>query len=400
MINFKARQTISTLSFLIWFFLVFSSTTLADVAYINNSQGHIRHLLGTGMSECHLGKEDTKYFKEASESCFGLSAVWLYSQWLQFVHPEKVGAYNGNWRNTIGDILGTGANCDNIKKFASLVRKLHDSQYTCTFKKEMSKLGDGYKIQREYSITSLLTLDQLKQLLKEDIVREHKLILIHSHNHTTALFKNAGHYYYFDPNYIKDEIRTLSTDRIARSIFKSNNFNHDKSSPLSLEIFSFDEKIPQYPSNKEIFEHINPSLVCDGGCPDGTTGLHQAANLGCNDSVIYFLERGVNPDMIDKHGWTALMHAVRYNQSESVRLLLKKGASPDVIDVEKNWTALMLAVCYNRIEIIQLLLAHKADPRVPRENGITALMLAEYLDYTEIVKLLQKAVYDLRQDEL
>ena len=48
------------------------------------------------------------------------------------------------------------------------------------------------------------------------------------------------------------------------------------------------------------------------------------------------------------------------------------------------------AIQGNSPEIVKILLENKADPNFVNKNGITALILASYLNYPEIVKLLQE----------
>jgi len=228
----------------------------------DQSQEHILTILSEGLPACPLIKEDTDW---NHGYCFGMSSAWLYSKWLQLTHPEK---YQGNWyKYTISDILNNWSDCNNIRKFALLIEKIHNSQVLGTFAKEMNLLDtDGKKIQREYSIASLLTLNQLSQLLDENnLIQEHKLIHIHSHGHATALFKDQGNYYYFDPDSSIEEYKVTSVSEVAKLIFAANSFNPEKPSPLLLQIFSFDGKnqnLP-YPDAQKVLDRINPTLNCE-----------------------------------------------------------------------------------------------------------------------------------------
>lgn len=272
----QKRSTIFILLFATLFSLFCSSSSSATY---DQSQTNISQVLGENPSPtCSLEIADVFYYSFDPGICYGLSAVWLYSKWLQFTYPEKVIAYNGDWyKSTVSDILGFWSDCDNIKKFALLVKKLQKSQYDRTFEKEMNQLDFGKKTQKEYSISSLLTLKQLQQLLKENIIHDHKLVFIYSHNHTTALFKDGDGYYYFNPNSSTGECKVYLIDEVAELIFIANRFDRTKSSPLALEVFSFDKQIQNYPSQREILDRINPSLVSENDYANETTGLHLAA---------------------------------------------------------------------------------------------------------------------------
>lgn len=302
-IIFTQKQSTIFISLFITLFLLFcsSSSFARDSSSVDNqSQENIMRLLGKGTLSCSLTEEDSKGFKDSDGRCFGFSFVWLYSKWLQFKHPEKVSVYNGDWyKSTAEDILSAWSDCGNIKKFALLVKELQNSQHKDIegFKKEMNQLDldtDGKKIWKEYSIASLLTLEQLKQLLRENIIRDHKLIIIYSHIHATALFKHRNDYYYFDPNNLAGERKVFSTDDVARLVFEANKFDSTKPSPLALQVFSCDEETQNYPSQQEILDRINTSLVCESNYADENTGLHLAALTGCLESVRYFLNKGVN----------------------------------------------------------------------------------------------------------
>ena len=79
------------------------------------------------------------------------------------------------------------------------------------------------KLTREYSLASLFTYKQLEQVLKDNtIIQDHKLILVSSHNHSTAIFKDGKDYYYYDPNQHSGEIQTSSLKNIAQFIFQAN----------------------------------------------------------------------------------------------------------------------------------------------------------------------------------
>lgn len=394
------------LSFLVICSLFFSSTSFAvyDQAQTQEQyqdQGSIMQHLVDGKPSCRLSKVDLEEFKKSKGHCFGFSAVWLYSKWLQLADSGKISAtYSYDWyKNTVTDILGTWSNCANITNFASVVKKLHNSQYLRTFEKEMSQLGgeNRKKLQKEYSIASLLTLEQLKQLLKENIIHDHKLIFIHSHNHVTALFKDRDKYYYFDPSC--GEITLSSIDDVAEVIFYSNRFENTKSSPLALEIFSFDEKTTNYLNQQEILERLNPSLVAERNYAGEYTGLHRAAYIGCLESVRYFLNKGVVIDQIDINGRTALMVAAQNGHLEVVQLLLKKGAEINKADKIQGGTALILSAESGHLEIIQLLLEKGAVIDQPDMNGRTALMTAAQNNHLEVVRLLLKKGAEIDKTE-
>lgn len=346
--------------------------------------------LAGGAPSCSISREDAKEFEKLEGHCFGFSAVWLYSKWLQFVHSEKVNAYNSDWyKSTVTDILDAWSDCDNIKKFASLVKKLHNSVYLGTFEKEMNQLDtNGKKLQKEYSIASLFTLEQLEQLLREIVIYDHKLILITSHNHLTALFKDGDNYYYFNSNSATGEYHKAALTDVANLIFLANAFDLKKLSPLALQILSFDEKTPSYPDQQEVLDRIRPSLVAESNYADERTGLHQAAFIGCPKSVRYFLSKGVDINQIDTYRATPLWLAAQNGHLEIVQLLIEKGADINAVVDDNHRTALMLAAQNGHLEVLQLLIEKGADINAADSYHWTVLMAATLGGYIDIVKLL------------
>ena len=82
------------------------------------------------------------------------------------------------------------------------------------------------------------------------------------------------------------------------------------------------------------------------------TALHLAASNGMDNSVIYLLSLGVNPNLQDKFGCTALHYAVKKNYTRIIKKLLQKGADKDIKDNKKNQTAVMMAK--NKPEILEI----------------------------------------------
>ncbi|CAL7963874.1 putative Ankyrin [Gammaproteobacteria bacterium] len=396
----KKRPVIFVLLFLTLFSLFSSHVSLADT---NEGQTSVMEHLTTGALLCSLTEEEAKMFKENGGHCFGFSCIWLYSKWLQFVHPEKATKhYNGDWfKSTITDILLNWSNCNDIEKLASLVINFQQSQSLWNeveIEKKTNPLDTaGKKLQKEYSIASLFTLDQLKQLLKEDVIHDHKLVLIVSHNHATALFKDGNNYYYFDPNSHTGEVKTTSTDQVAELIFDANfaeyldtHADPVKPSPLAFRMFSLgEEAVTAYPSQQEILERINPSLnYASSDYADGMTGLYIASENGCLDSVNYFLSKGVDLNLANKNGWTTLRSAASNGNLEIVKALIDKGADLNLADNDDGWTALMFAASNGNLEIVKALIDKGADLNLANKNGWTTLRSAASNGNLKIVKAL------------
>ena len=82
------------------------------------------------------------------------------------------------------------------------------------------------------------------------------------------------------------------------------------------------------------------------------TALHIAAHSGMENSVIYLLSLGINPNLQDKNGYTALHYAVKKNQKRIIKKLLQKGADRNIQENKTKKTPVMMAK--NKPEILEI----------------------------------------------
>ena len=71
--------------------------------------------------------------------------------------------------------------------------------------------------------------------------------------------------------------------------------------------------------------------------------LHLAAYNGMDDSVIFLLSLGLNPNLKDKYGYTALHYAVKRNHIRIIKKLLQKGADRNIKENKTKKTPVMMA---------------------------------------------------------
>jgi len=400
--------------------------------------------------------------------CGGYSALWLRSKWMQiqseledknsqkeslgwlkyitsFVfneEKEKKKRYDYMWfYSTVELIAGwdksrrlSDEEREDFEYFASQVDFL---QHAISYSVDLDRIledENGKKPRKEYSISFLVTLEQLKEIFKTDnFIKDRKLIVVSSPSHITGLFRNGSYYYYFDPNSYTGEIKVFSTDKLAELVFEAMTFQNTREPHfLGFKIYSFDQKIiSEYPPQQKILEKITQEQLSEYGenlfmMPDGEsanrwkwTTLMMAAEQGCLESIRHYLKMGDDPNAQSRKGYTPLVRATQHDRLDVMKLLLENGADPNIKDMggqtpllfavsnksfdavemlleekanpdiqedERRWTVLFVAAKEGALDILKLLLRAGAKPNIVGKNNETALMVAAFLGHLDIVK--------------
>lgn len=113
-------------------------------------------------------------------------------------------------------------------------------------------------------------------------------------------------------------------------------------------------------------------------------------------------EKGLNPNLQDKDGWTVPMMAAEYGQIETLkRISLHPQFDPNLQNNE-GWTVVMLAIKKGHGGIAQEMILHpKFDPNARNKQGGTTSMLAVFFEQHETAqKIVLHPKYDpnLQQD--
>lgn len=125
---------------------------------------------------------------------------------------------------------------------------------------------------------------------------------------------------------------------------------------------------------------------------DGWTPLHLAVFFGAYEAAELLIARGADVNAFSRNGLVNMpIHAAAAGKRTSlVQLLLEKGANPNV-QQRGGWTPLHQAVEHCDAGMIQLLLDHGADPLVTQHQGKDAIHLAEDKQFDNIAALLKGA---------
>ncbi len=112
-----------------------------------------------------------------------------------------------------------------------------------------------------------------------------------------------------------------------------------------------------------------------GVCSGVDSYLHMAAMYGRDEILSFFLNKGFNPNLINKHdGLNPLMLAIQGNHVDAAKLLIDAGTN---INHQNVWgeTALMMAVRRNNVETAGDLLVAGARTDLKNKDGKTVFQV-------------------------
>lgn len=120
----------------------------------------------------------------------------------------------------------------------------------------------------------------------------------------------------------------------------------------------------------------------------GRTPLIEAVIGGQHEATRMLIEADAEVNHFDKAvGYTALMWACSRGDLEAAKLLVQAGANVNARSPEFGWTPLLCAAGVS-LPVVQLLLESGADPSVAKNDGTTAVAVAERAKHPEIAALL------------
>jgi ankyrin repeat protein len=119
----------------------------------------------------------------------------------------------------------------------------------------------------------------------------------------------------------------------------------------------------------------------------GWTPLIHAASAKERGIVKLLLEKGADPNIMNRTGYAALMYAL--DDTDLSKILIAKGADVNIRGAEDDVTPLVKASVEGHYRTVELLLNHKADVNARDRDGKTALHWALKFSHNRVAQLLK-----------
>ena len=124
---------------------------------------------------------------------------------------------------------------------------------------------------------------------------------------------------------------------------------------------------------------------------EGSNSIHIACLYGDIKKIKEFLNSGVNINSKDFSNRTPLMYAAEDGATEILSYLLKNGANINEIDI-RGESALIIALKNHNINAAKFLIESGADLSIINEEDKNALAIAQDIDSTEIIELINNKI--------
>lgn len=124
---------------------------------------------------------------------------------------------------------------------------------------------------------------------------------------------------------------------------------------------------------------------------EGSNSIHIACLYGDIKKIKEFLNSGVNINSKDFSNRTPLMYAAEDGATEILGYLLKNGANINEIDI-RGESALIIALKNHNINAAKFLIESGADLSIINEEDKNALAIAQDIDSTEIIELINNKI--------
>ncbi|QPK62532.1 ankyrin repeat domain-containing protein [Methylomonas sp. LL1] len=108
------------------------------------------------------------------------------------------------------------------------------------------------------------------------------------------------------------------------------------------------------------------------------TALHYASRRNYTKCIDYLIDKGANPNALNRHGQSAIFFAAKSDAWQSIDLLASRGADVDLRDKvdKKFWSPIFYAICKSHAECVSALIKHGAYVNLVDSDGSTPIFYA------------------------
>lgn len=331
--------------------------------------------------------DDQHKTKEIYGHCNGISALWLYFQYLQTQGTNITNQGDKiDWFYATISLILTKIGENNfalidltldeqidIDRFIHFIELLqHPWLYKQTTQGNLASsfkaLDETMDLKREYSITTFCNPDQLAVLLSTSgMIQNQRMIFISAGRHATALFcandeNQKIKIYAFDSNRFSIPVQSFNGDinKLAKFIFTAHGLNRQLDI-ISLQEFSF--------ANKSEFKHLSQGEIIDNiqkttrfiSIEKQDEFIQKTISCACasadHESLRYLLEQLNNipsSECISNY----INSIARTGCQESAKVILEfiQKKNGDIAACDNAVSFLLMAFKYNHIELIDFTL--------------------------------------------
>jgi ankyrin repeat protein len=269
----------------------------------------------------------------------------------------------------------------------------------------LTHYDDTKKIELKYSLAGLFTANDFTKPIRinernttmfDELFKEGTDIMLGSYNHAMGLRIRNGHYHFYDSNYARHwrSYEPHQKNKLIEDIFTASiAYSSENPSPFEFRVFTINKSVDEfYPEQATLLAAVNSAFEpVSSNYADNTAAVLMAADIGCEKSLAYYLDKKSDVNLVTADGTTPLYKASQNGRINSVRLLLAAGALVNGDD-KKGTTPLFIAAQFGHRKIVSILAEAGADLYKKNQwgQGVYPLSIAADRGHKKTLELLIK----------
>ncbi len=164
----------------------------------------------------------------------------------------------------------------------------------------------------------------------------------------------------------------LRKSKIVKLLIENNAdlriYDRDNESPLEQLFTKFKES-----TTLSILESLPDIHIAD--IYDRNTALHYAARRNYTKCIDYLIDKGANPNTLNRQGQSPIFLAAKSGAWQSIESLADRGADVNLRDIvdKKQWSPIFYAISKSNVGCVVELIKHGADVNLVDGAGLTPI---------------------------